>query len=917
METNVIENEVSQLFFASFDTMQGKNESAVGGKAGRQATMSSLFDNVDNIPKNLTFARSVFGSLGYNPIPYGTSFTATAYDEFKKDFEAKLRPLMEEFEKNPNPDFGLEIESKAKEIVMSTDFSEELKDAYLQAFREYAAHLQPGDFTYLRSSAPSEDGFEASGSGKYDSIPSITDEEKVLQVLKQCIASRFNSTALDYQVTMREREAEFNKPLFDLPFAVLMQRMINSKVAGTVMTMDTQSGNPDFISINLSYGLGESVVANLVNPDKFTLSKKRLLANQYAIVDRIVGSKQTTRQFKEGAHENIEVTDTPIELQRIQCVPDKVVHQIAKMCLAWADIVGYHADIEVSLTHSAAEGWRVYFTQIRPVTAIDVDKNTLITYTIPAASKEEADSKLISNHGEKVGVSKIVTAKVVEIKFHGLSEDALKMNFAKMFKQALYAAGVDFQVDARGYLVYVSEPIVFATEITFPFMEPYLKHCKVILTEKGGPDGHTSIFCRESYIPGGVGIKDLLDKYLQSGQIITVDTTSTVPVIYKDTITYDVTSIKLDNLPVSPIPIGLILADKSAARMEAVIRDFEAQNAGQDIELLRMEMMMKALGIHPLALVHFDDLEQICMDKFGHLEKKDPAQLQFLLADIKKVKSEILEVSYNNNSNPLDWAVEFLTFGITTFASAFANGEVTLRTSDFKSTEYKGLPLGWLFEPDENDAMMGYRGCQRYTQGNYPVAFKALECAAYDKVINDLKYENVVLEFPFVRDQEELLAVKKILGQCGLVEGKNGLKITMMVELPDNFIRAERYFDHVTKMKIGGNDAIQLTKGKARDAGGKNADDLEALKALITILVLKRNAYYEQTGKYVPIGFCGNQPSTNPEFALWLYENKIDSVGVMADAMIHTLYAITNTPIEGKVSVERHFANGESALLTH
>jgi pyruvate,water dikinase len=431
-------------FFAPFEHKDGQNEHLVGGKAGRQALMSSLFDDISLIPENLVFARKVFGSLGYNPIPYGTTFTSAGYNEFKKSFAEKVRPIIESFEADPNPDFGLEVETQCKEIVMQSEFSPELEGAFRQAFASYIAHLLPGDFTYLRSSAPSEDGFEASGSGKYDSIPSVTEVSKVLDVIKLCAASRFNSTALDYQVGMREREEEFRKPLLDLPFAVLIQRMINSKAAGTVMTTDTQSGNPDFISINLSYGLGESVVANLVNPDKFTVSKKRLLAGKYAIVDRNIGSKETTRQFKEGAHENIEVSETPLELQRVQCVPDAVVHQVAKMCLAWADIVGYDADIEVSLTHSSDQGWRVYFTQIRPVTAMKVDKTTLVTYTIPHGLNTAA--KVISKHGEKVGVSKIVSAKVVEIKFHGLDEDALKVNFAKMFKQALRAAGVDFEL---------------------------------------------------------------------------------------------------------------------------------------------------------------------------------------------------------------------------------------------------------------------------------------------------------------------------------------------------------------------------------------------------------------------------------------------------------------------------------------
>lgn len=889
-------------FFASFDTEQGKSEESVGGKAGRQATMSEMFDNPEIIPSDQKFAKKVFTSLGYNPIPYGTTFTNTAYEDFKKSFSAEIAPLTQALERSPNPDHGLQVQSKARTIVESKPFSIELQEAFTEAIKDYKSHINEGDFTYCRSSAPSEDGFVASGSGKYDSIPCASTVEDIMNTTRQCVASRFNSTAMLYQIDMKKREKEFDRPLLDLPFAVLIQRLINSDAAGTGMTVDTQSGNPDFIVLNLSYGLGESVVANHVNADKFVISKKRLLEGKYPIVNKTIGSKHQIRRYKTGAPENIEVSDTPKERKLLQCVPDHVAIQTAKMILAWSQLVGYEADCEVAITNKTNEGWRIYFTQIRPITALQVDKKVMITYSVPEEVKSEA--LVLLQSGEKVGVSKVLPAKIVELQFHDMDEKKLEIHFPRLFKQALDKSGVHYTCDEYGNLISVDEAIAFITEITYPFMEPYLKLCAVILTKYGGQDGHTPIFCRENYIPGGVAIESLFER-LKSGQIVTVDTTTATPVVYEDVITFDVTKTKLENLPISPIPLGLILGDVSSALYEAHIRNFAENNAGQDVELMRMEFAMKALDIHPLALVHFHDLEQICHE----VCQNKPDDLKVGLEQIAEVKSRITDLSIEYAS-PLDWGIDRLAYAMATYASAFHRGKVTVRTSDFKSTEYRGLKLGFLFEPYESDAMLGYRGCERYTSGNYPAAFRSLECAAYNKVYNEWGYTNIVFEFPFVREEAELLKAKEIFAQGGLVEGKNGLLIAMMTEIPDNFIRARQYFPHVDMQKIGGNDAIQLTKGKGRDKGGKNPDDNEALKALITLYTPQRNDYFKETGKYVPIGFCGNQPSTDPEFARWLYENGIDSIGVMADALISTLYAITNTPMNGSVSIVRHYSNG-------
>ncbi|MEZ5590333.1 MAG: putative PEP-binding protein [Gammaproteobacteria bacterium] len=141
-----------------------------------------------------------------------------------------------------------------------------------------------------------------------------------------------------------------------------------------------------------------------------------------------------------------------------------------------------------------------------------------------------------------------------------------------------------------------------------------------------------------------------------------------------------------------------------------------------------------------------------------------------------------------------------------------------MRLSDFKSNEYAALLGGDLYEPDEENPMLGFRGASRYLSDDFRDCFE-LECRAMHKVREQMGLTNVELMVPFVRTLGEARGVVEVLKQNGLERGKDGLRLIMMCELPSNALLAEQFLEYFDGFSIGSNDMTQLTLGLDRDSG--------------------------------------------------------------------------------------------------
>jgi pyruvate,water dikinase len=259
-----------------------------------------------------------------------------------------------------------------------------------------------------------------------------------------------------------------------------------------------------------------------------------------------------------------------------------------------------------------------------------------------------------------------------------------------------------------------------------------------------------------------------------------------------------------------------------------------------------------------------------------------------LPADLKKR----LDQKVRGYASAVDFFREKMVEGVATIAAAFWPKQVIVRLSDFKSNEYRKLLGGELYEPEEENPMLGFRGASRYVAESFRECFE-LECAALKKVRDELGLTNVELMVPFVRTVGEAKEVMAQLQANGLERGRNGLRIVMMCELPSNAILADEFLELFDGFSIGSNDLTQLTLGLDRDSGlvAEGFDERDAaVKALLAMAI---RACRKQ-GKYV--GICGQGPSDHPDLARWLMEQGIESLSLNPDTVVATWMSLAENP---------------------
>jgi len=264
------------------------------------------------------------------------------------------------------------------------------------------------------------------------------------------------------------------------------------------------------------------------------------------------------------------------------------------------------------------------------------------------------------------------------------------------------------------------------------------------------------------------------------------------------------------------------------------------------------------IGIHPKALLEFDHLSTDLKAKIADLTAAYPS--------------------------PVEFYVQRLAEGISTLAAAFYPKKVIVRLSDFKSNEYANLIGGDLYEPHEENPMIGFRGASRYVSESFRDCFE-LECRALKHVREVMGFDNIQVMVPFVRTPQEGKDVIALLAKNGLKRGERGLKVIMMCELPSNALLADTFLEDFDGFSIGSNDLTQLTLGLDRDSALVANQFDERDPAVKTLLHLAISACKKQ-GKY--IGICGQGPSDHPDFAHWLMQEGIDSVSLNPDCVVET-----------------------------
>jgi pyruvate,water dikinase len=409
---------------------------------------------------------------------------------------------------------------------------------------------------------------------------------------------------------------------------------------------------------------------------------------------------------------------------------------------------------------------------------------------------------------------------------------------------------------------------VLVTDMTDPDWEPIMKIASAIVTDRGGRTCHAAIVSRELGIPCVVGTNNVT-KAVKNGEPITVSCAEGEDgFVYDGVLKFSVKKTNVKDLFKNGRPKTKIMMNIGAPDIAFASSFIPSDGVG----LAREEFIVaNYIKVHPAVLLNYDKLKNT--NQLTAKEKKEVEKITAGYADKKQ------------------FYIDKLSQGVAMIAAAFYPKDAIVRLSDFKTDEYRTLLGGNIFEPKEDNPLVGWRGASRYYHPEFIEVFK-MECEALRIVRDVMKLTNVKIMIPFVRNLDELQKVIAIMAKCGLKRGVNGLDLYMMTEVPSNVILAEEFAKHVDGFSIGSNDLAMLTLGCDRNSErvAHTYDERnEAVKRIIASAI--KSAKLTKT----KIGICGQAPSDYPDFAEFLVEQGIDSVSLNPDTVIKTTVDILKT----------------------
>ena len=409
----------------------------------------------------------------------------------------------------------------------------------------------------------------------------------------------------------------------------------------------------------------------------------------------------------------------------------------------------------------------------------------------------------------------------------------------------------------------LEEDSILVTQMTEPDWVPALKNIKGIIADSGGRTCHAAIVSREMGIPAIVGTK-VGTKVLNEGNEITLSCAGgDEGQVYAGHLEFKKEAYNLGELPATDTAIMINLATP-----ESAFKWWKLPVNG--IGLARMEFIIgNHIKVHPMALIHFDRVIE------------------------ESVRENIRKIT-QGYKDKREFFVDKLATGIAKIAASQYPDPVILRTSDFKTNEYADLIGGKEFEPDEENPMLGWRGASRYYSEGYREGF-ALECLAIKKVREEIGLDNLIVMIPFCRTTGEADRVLSEMDKNGLKRGENNLKVYMMCEIPSNIILAEEFAKRFDGFSIGSNDLTQMILGVDRDSTELDYlfdENNEAVRQSIKEVIEKAHKVD------CPVGFCGQAPSDQPEYARFLVDCKIDSISVNPDSVVEVLKQVYEAELQ-------------------
>lgn len=781
-------------------------------------------------------------------VPNGFAITAYAYRYFLKyaGIEEEIKKILKGLDTHDLSNLirkGREV----REVITHAEIPPDLTQAIYSAYDKLAAEFSDQDLANvdvaIRSSATAEDLPDASFAGQQDTFLNIRGRLSVLDACRKCFASLFTNRAISYR-----HDKGFGQ--FDVALSIAVQKMVRSDSAysGVIFSIDTETGFKDAVFVTAAYGLGENVVQGAVNPDEFYVFKPTLKMGKRAIISRKAGDRDIKMVYSMEDDATVKNIPTTLAERHRYVLEEDEILKLAE----WACIIEEHYSKEAGFFRPMDIEWakdgdgvnvgtgELFIVQARPETIhSQKDTNTYENYRLLENGEILTTGTAV---GTKVGQG---TANVIQ--------STLEMDRFKPQQ-------------------------VLVTSMTDPDWEPLMKTAAAIVTNKGGRTCHAAIVSRELGIPCVIGTGNG-DEVIKTGDDITVSCCEgETGYVYKGLIKYDIETFNLKDIPKTQTKIMMNVGIPEKAFTQGLI-----PNDG--VGLAREEFMINShIGIHPLALLEYDKL-------------REKAKTDQKIAGVVYKIDQITAV-YDDKRR---FFIDKLAEGISRIAAGFYPNDVIVRLSDFKTNEYANLLGGYLYEPKENNPMIGWRGASRYYDEDFMPAFE-LECLALHKARSEVGLTNIKAMIPFCRTPEEGKKVIKIMKKFGLVQGEEGLEIYVMCEIPSNVICADQFADIFDGFSIGSNDLTQLALGLDRDSSLVSHiydERNEAVKRLVAQVI----EVAKKKGK--KIGICGQAPSDFPDFAEFLVECGIDSMSLIPDTVIKTRLAVAKKEKELGISIEK------------
>lgn len=775
-------------------------------------------------------------------VPNGFAITAEAYRYFLDYSEIgdEIEKILADLDTGDLDNLmrkGRNVREVIKDAVFPPDLTEAICKAYDQLAAEFGQQGLDNLDVAIRSSGTAEDLPDASFAGQQDTFLNIQGERSVLGACHRCFSSLFTNRAISYR-----HDKGFGQ--FDVALSIAVQKMVRSDHAysGVIFSIDTETGFKDVVFITAAYGLGENVVQGAVNPDEYYVFKPTLRMGKRAIIGHKVGDRDIKMVYSVEDNATVRNVATTLEERHRYVLEDDEILKLAQWSCIIEDHYGKPMDIEWAKDGDGVHTGtgELFIVQARPETIHSrKDTSTYENYKLLEKGKVLTTGSAV---GTKVGQG---LANVIHA-----ARDIQK-----------------FRPDQ-----------VLVTNMTDPDWEPIMKIASAIVTNKGGRTCHAAIVSRELGVPCVIGTGNA-DEMIKTFQEITVSCCEgETGYVYEGLLKVEVDRVDVKDIPKTRTSIMMNVGMPEKAFAQGMIPN-------EGVGLARQEFIINShIGIHPLALLEYDKLKEKAR------EDQKVAGVVYKIDQLTAVYSDKRQ-----------FFIDKLAEGVGRIAAGFYPNDVIVRLSDFKTNEYKNLLGGYLYEPTENNPMIGWRGASRYYDKTFMPAFE-LECIALHKVRSEMGLTNVKVMVPFCRTPEEGKKVIDLMGRFGLVQGEDGLEVYVMCEIPSNVICADQFADIFDGFSIGSNDLTQLALGLDRDSAlvshiyDERNDAVKRLVAQVIEVAKKR-------GK--KIGICGQAPSDFPDFADFLVECGIDSISLIPDTVIKTRIAIAKKEKELGISPEK------------